>query len=134
MLVCPSRMTGRRAVEQTVDTSDILNLISESKVNGSTGAEDFTSWLHTERGIITQFQVFFVLSVLLPAVQVVLGWRRRCSTNAYIKHSLWLAYTINTPLVIYTLGLARSSPPSATSQLLQRVLFRSSWPWGAPTP
>uniref|UniRef100_A0A804Q4U9 DUF4220 domain-containing protein n=1 Tax=Zea mays TaxID=4577 RepID=A0A804Q4U9_MAIZE len=117
-------MTRRRAIEQIVDTSsDILNLISESKVNGSTGVEDFTSWLHTERGIITQLQVLFVLSVLLYAVQVVLGWWRRCSTNAYLKHSLWMAYIINTPLVIYILGLARSSPSSVASQLLQACAF-----------
>ncbi|KAK3147082.1 hypothetical protein QOZ80_3BG0277840 [Eleusine coracana subsp. coracana] len=101
-----------------MNASDLLRL-SESKVNATEAAQDLASWLRTERGVIIQVEVFFVLSVVLHAVQVVFGWWRRCSSNSYIKYSLWLAYTINPVLVMYTLGLARSSPPSAGSELLQ---------------
>jgi len=97
--------------------------ISESKVSAAKAAEDSASWLHTERGIIAQVEVFFVLSVLLHTVQVIFGWWRRRSSNTYIRHFLWLAYTINPPLLIYTLGLARSSPSIATSELLRACAF-----------
>jgi hypothetical protein len=105
-----------------MSASSILHL-SESKVSVTKAAEDSASWLHTERGIIAQVEVFFVLSVLLHAVQVVFGWWRRCSSNTHIRHLLWLAYTINPPLLIYTLGLARSSPSVAWSELLRACAF-----------
>ncbi|CAL5077604.1 unnamed protein product [Urochloa decumbens] len=108
--------------QMMMNASDFFHF-SESKVSVTKAAEDFVPWLRTERGIITQVEVFFVLSVLLHAVQVIFGWWRRCSSSAYIKHSLWLAYTIKPPLLIYTLGLARSSPSVAASELLRACAF-----------
>ncbi|CAD6221641.1 unnamed protein product [Miscanthus lutarioriparius] len=105
-----------------MSASSIFHL-SESKVSVTKAAEDSASWLHPERGIIAQVEVLFMLSVLLHAVQVVFGWWRRRSSNTYIRHSLWLAYTINPPLLIYTLGLARSSPSVAGSELLRACAF-----------
>ncbi|CAN6196677.1 unnamed protein product [Urochloa humidicola] len=105
-----------------MDVSGFLHS-SELKVSMTKAAEDFVPWLRTERGITTQVEVLFVLSVLLHAIQVVFGWWRRCSSNAYIKHSLWLAYTIKPPLLIYTLGLARSFPSTAENQLLRACAF-----------
>ncbi|CAL5034348.1 unnamed protein product [Urochloa decumbens] len=96
---------------------------TELKVSVTKAAEDFVPWLRTEKGITTQVEILFVLSVLLHAIQVVFGWWRRCSSNAYIKHSLWLAYTIKPPLLIYTLGLARSFPSTAENQLLRSCAF-----------
>ncbi|CAL4932946.1 unnamed protein product [Urochloa decumbens] len=84
--------------------------LNGSQINTTKDMESFLSWWRSERGIMTQVEVLVDLSILLFAIQVIFGWWRRCCHSAFIKYPLWLAYTMTPSVVIYTLGLMRSSP------------------------
>ncbi|KAJ1287430.1 hypothetical protein BS78_02G009000 [Paspalum vaginatum] len=68
------------------------------------GKFDFWRWWTSKDGHFAQVEALVTVYALLCAIQVVFGWWRRCSSNLFIKYSLWLAYTLIPLVPIYTLG------------------------------
>lgn len=66
--------------------------------------KNIVSWWQSECSFIPKVEMLLILSTFLFAIQVVLGWRRRCSSSPFVKYSVWLAYTCTPLVATYTLG------------------------------
>jgi hypothetical protein len=84
--------------------------IAEQPINVTSAPEALSPWLNNPRRTVIQVEVFMSAATALLFLQLLLGSMRRRSSRLFIQGGLWLVYTLQPPLITYTLGLMQSSP------------------------
>jgi hypothetical protein len=83
---------------------------TDEPINITSALKALSPWLNNPRQTVIQVEVLMSAATVLLLLQLILGSIRRCSNKLFIHGGLWLVYTLQLPLITYTLGLMQSSP------------------------